>query len=357
MDKIKISFVGDISITGKAEEYILDKNNKYGEEFLSMFNDSDLIVVNLESPITKSEIKTKKKPYIFKSSPEVLDIFDDRFVFCLANNHITDYDIEGLNDTKKELNSRGFSFCGAGNDFIEASQITFIKIKGKTFSLINAGDERYEIAKENCFGICPAKESLLLEKVRIAKFQSDFIIVSLHMGIEFLKLPSDYQIRISNKLLKEGANIILHHHSHCLSGYTLNNNNNVIFWGLGNFLFPYSAPVGFKKWYNTAIFNTFLDMRNLNIIDIEIKPKLINSIGIPEQIVNENHDNILTDILKSSRIINSGKLKIHRIVEIFTINYFIINIRNYLKLLKLIGLKKTIKSLINGIKAQLFRQT
>lgn len=52
MDKIKISFVGDISITGKAEKYILDKNNKYREEFLSMFDDSDLIVINLDYKFT-----------------------------------------------------------------------------------------------------------------------------------------------------------------------------------------------------------------------------------------------------------------------------------------------------------------
>lgn len=355
MNRIKLSFVGDISITGRAEEYVLNKNNKYREEFLSMFDDSNLILINLESPVTKSENKKKNKPYIFKSSPEILDIFDDRFIFCLANNHITDYGIEGLNDTINELKLRGFSYCGAGNDLGEASEIITKTINGKNISILNAGDERYEVASGNSYGICPANESLLLEKVRIAKLNSEFVIVSLHLGIEFLKFPSEYQISLSEKLLNQGANIVLHHHSHCLSGYTKYNNTNAVFWGLGNFVFPYSAPSGFKKWYNSAIFNILLNSNDMNISDIEIEPKLINDIGIPKRIDNEYEDKIRMDIAKTIDIIKSGKLKFRRISEMFTINYFLININNYIKLIKIIGFTKTIKSLIYGIQAQLFR--
>lgn len=49
---------------------------------------TDIVVANIEAPITNRVNIRENKRYNLKTGSEILDLFDSRFVLGLANNHI-----------------------------------------------------------------------------------------------------------------------------------------------------------------------------------------------------------------------------------------------------------------------------
>ena len=53
---MKISFTGDVSLTGKLKEAITNDSLKIDNEILEIFKNSDFNIVNLEGPSTNKEV-------------------------------------------------------------------------------------------------------------------------------------------------------------------------------------------------------------------------------------------------------------------------------------------------------------
>src|SRR5699024_11604911 len=67
------------------------------------------------------------------------------------------------------------------------------------------------------------------------------VIANVHWGIEYNKNPSKRQEDMAHAISDAGADVIVGHHPHVLSDIELYNNANneetVIFYSLGNFIF------------------------------------------------------------------------------------------------------------------------
>ena len=77
--------------------------------------------------------------------------------------------------------------------------------------------------------------------VRAARREADWVVVSLHWGLEYARTPVPRQTELSHLLAREGVDLILGHHPHVLEpveriGDTL------IFYSLGNLIFDSSLP-------------------------------------------------------------------------------------------------------------------
>lgn len=64
----------------------------------------------------------------------------------------------------------------------------------------------------------------------------DFIIVSLHWGLEYEAPPHPHQIETAHRLIDNGVDLIIGHHPHVIQGIE-KYRGKYIFYSLGNFLF------------------------------------------------------------------------------------------------------------------------
>ncbi|MBE0437773.1 MAG: CapA family protein, partial [Methylomicrobium sp.] len=197
-------------------------------------SNTPLIVANLEAPITDKELAIEKKPYLHKTSTATLALFDERFVLSLANNHIMDYGASGLNDTIDALNKAGIQYAGAGQNLDQAKTPCLLTVEGIRIAVICAADPRFYPATETSPGTCPAHQSLLVESIQSIKNQVDFVIVSVHMGLEYVSVPSFNQMNLTQACFDAGTNVVHFHHAHCLSG-AATNGKDMVFFGTGNY--------------------------------------------------------------------------------------------------------------------------
>ncbi len=240
-EPLNITAVGDIMLAGSGEKAY----KKYGYDYpfdltREILKQGDLVIGNLESPITTSAEKLITKTFRFKADPKAAEAIKNAGFthLSLANNHILDFGSRGLKDTIEILDSKAISHAGAGQDLFSArmsdvTSIRGIKIAFLAYSLTYpkeffAGAERA--------GTAPGYASLFTADIEQAKKNADCVIVSFHWGGEGLDKPKPYQVKIAHKAIDAGADIVIGHHPHVLQGVE-QYENGVIFYSLGNFTF------------------------------------------------------------------------------------------------------------------------
>ena len=82
-------------------------------------------------------------------------------------------------------------------------------------------------------------DTKLVELVKQAQSECDFLSVYLHWGVEYDAYPQAYQTKIAKDCFEAGANLVLGAHTHCLQGISYIDGKPV-FYSLGNFIFGQS---------------------------------------------------------------------------------------------------------------------
>lgn len=243
--KIKLCLIGDIfggdlyykNNFGIHTKYF-SKKAKGKIELNNFFKNQDIVLGNLESPFCKSEIISES----FLGSMRFLEFLkreNIKFV-TIANNHILDHGISKYEETKECLNLIGINFVGDSREYgsnFKIIEINNIKIGICGFSFINKDFIPFSYAQ---FDIKKIESTIN----KLKEYNSDFIIVSLHWGLEYINIPSLKQITDARKIVDMGANIIHCHHSHVILPYE-KYNSSIIFYGMGNFIMDMS-------WYPPA---------------------------------------------------------------------------------------------------------
>lgn len=321
------------------------------DRFLAPFANSDLVLCNFEAPLIVSEGSREDKKYNLMNSPECLEFFDDRFVLGLANNHIMDFGEPGFRRTILELTSRGLSYAGAGANIKEASRPVIITRSGYTIAIICAADPRFQPAGESTPGTMPAHPELLTEIIREAQERSDFIILSLHAGMEFTPVPTPFMMSLAELCLEAGAHIIQFHHTHCLSGFSWKKGKLVI-WGAGNYAFPYIIPRGFSPWFESAVWVVAIDsQRQMN--DARIIPIKIEGDGLPVVAQGSLAEGIEARIKKYSLRINSGRsMYFWRLLAVLNPVYLWLALNHFGGMMRRAGMGSVFRYLISALKFQ-----
>jgi hypothetical protein len=225
----KILFVGDTLLwTSNKSDPI-----RHAEQ---VWSEHDLIVVNLENPITQNCRPPEVKAAILHSSPSVikwLQRFRDKVVVSLANNHILDCGLSGLTDTKKHLEEAGIRYCPLD----EPLSITLSGLKVSIYSL--------HIGIDNEFQQSFLSDNNLLKKTFLA---DEYQIAFCHWGDEYMLLPSPNVVNTSDRLRRLGFRVIVGHHSHSAQGVFLDSEGRLTAYSLGNFNFPDSLWAEDPQW-------------------------------------------------------------------------------------------------------------
>lgn len=154
MKTIKLSVFGDICIPNQ-----LKKNTPLivDESLSKIISNKDLVIGNLECPVTDSKYALEKNGPCLKSSLFLLEYLKKIGInlVTLANNHIMDFGSEGLKDTLN--NCKSFKIQTTGANFKkETAKEPFIFRKGDfSIGIINSAEIEFSAASLNTPGANP----------------------------------------------------------------------------------------------------------------------------------------------------------------------------------------------------------
>lgn len=285
-EEVSLVAVGDISYS-RGVERIVKKQNDINYPFLKILDylkSADLVFGNLETSITPgSEIPDFEM--IFRSNPGTEQALKQAgfSVLSLANNHTPNFGEKGLKDTFNFLENAGIKYVGAGQNEQEAYQPVYIEEKGTEFAFLAYNDtdvvQTYYEASANRAGTAFMRIDKMTEAVKEAKQKADFVIVSMHAGIEYAGKPNNSQINFAHAAIDAGADLVIGHHPHVVQ--TLEKyKGNYIFYSLGNFVFDQPQSQATKEGLIIKVYFTKDGIRKISPLPIVMEnlaqPRMAN---------------------------------------------------------------------------------
>ena len=241
---IKITIGGDFCVTSSFTSADL-----FNKEIIDLFENSDINVINMECPVieTGTQEKIKKNGPHLCTNDKVYNLLRKINIHAvtLANNHILDYGHNGLISTIKGCVKNGILTTGAGKNVKEASQPVIVEKKGIRIALVNFCEHEFSIATKNRAGANPLDLIDNLKEIKNARTLADFVFVVIHGGHEHYNLPSPRMVKQYRFFAENGADAVIGHHTHCISGFETHKGV-PIFYSLGNLLF--TMPYNNESW-------------------------------------------------------------------------------------------------------------
>ena len=223
---------------------------------VTLFQGNDVNFVNLECALTESDKSIEKFGPPLKASLNTAETLKNIGVNCcgLSNNHIFDYGIQGVLDTMKALDEAGIAYTGFGRDYEDSRKDMIYEIDGEKLAIIAVCEHEYSYALEDRMGSRPYDEYDTMEDICKAKEICDRVIVIYHGGKEHCQYPSPRLRKLCHAMVKNGADVVLCQHSHCIGCYEAFQDGHILY-GQGNFHFvkPGFISPELEKTWNSSL--------------------------------------------------------------------------------------------------------
>lgn len=238
---MKVIFLGDISLN--------DEYTKLHEEGLNPFSilntylsQGKFVIGNLEC-ITKGENGENelKRPRL-TTSVETLNYLNkiNLSLACLAHNHVYDHLEDGFLKTIRFLDSHNIKYMGASSDFTKVDLPVVMEHSDIKIGILNfvTNDTNPDLPPESGIYLNIYNDEKAIRNISALKPCVDYVIVILHWGgrVEGGYYPDRYQPIIARKLIDNGADLIIGHHSHTFQPFEIYRGKHILY-SLGNFCF------------------------------------------------------------------------------------------------------------------------
>lgn len=258
---MKILFCGDIMPGG-----VLPYQERYISPELQAYLDSfDIRIGTLEAAIGTDlafdPVKMEgRKNIIYARNEDFFRVKEMGFdIVSLANNHVWDLGREGLENTIRILRENGIRYCGAGMDLEEASRPAVIEKDGVRIAILaycmygNPWLGYVERAGKEKAGVNPLDMNKVIQDIRKAKREFNFVFVMPHWGKEYQYHPLPECVQMAKQMVEAGADAVLGSHPHQIQPL-VRYKGVPICYSMGNFLFPdfYMYPPR-PIWYPASI--------------------------------------------------------------------------------------------------------
>jgi len=236
-NKIKILFVGDMMF----DRWIRQSIEKKGVDYIfsgvdGILKDSDLVVGNLEGPITSSDSVSvgseigSRENYVFTFPKETAQNISNKNIKLvnLGNNHILNFKEDGANEARKYL--------------AEANVKYFGNVGEKERRFFIADFKGFKVGFVNFNQFMGDGKQAALDDLREVRRKSDFVIVYTHWGKEFKTQSDEKERQLAHEFVDAGADLVIGTHPHVIQE-SEEYKGKKIYYSLGNFLFDqYFSP-------------------------------------------------------------------------------------------------------------------
>lgn len=228
---VRILFGGDMMFDRHIRE-LADRNGGYDflfENIDERLRSEDIVVANLEGPITSQPSKSvgskmgEARNYSFTFDPSITGVLKKHNIQIvnIGNNHIMNFDKEGLAETRKYLQEAGVGYFGDPRD---ASHRWIVQeIKGLKVAFVNYNQ------------FATGSQEFALEDISIARQQADVVVVYTHWGTEYVP-ANERQKQLAHAFIDAGADAVIGSHPHVVQEVEEYKEKR-IYYSLGNFIF------------------------------------------------------------------------------------------------------------------------
>ena len=187
----------------------------------------DLVVGNLEGPITDSDYVNPGTAMRFNFDPEVAPLLAEVgfTTLSMANNHTYDQGTDGLQQTHSYLEAVGIE--AFGHPDIPNGEWSFITYDFDTISIGFLGLND---------AVFPLDEAAALAEIQVLDSQVDFLIIGVHWGAEYESTARSSITELAHAMVDAGADFIWGHHPHVVQNDEVYKDA-PIYYSLGNFVF------------------------------------------------------------------------------------------------------------------------
>ena len=263
---VTIAAVGDVLPHGPLKESAA-KHNLVGSDGVSTnhagydtlfdrakvgFTDADISFANLESPIAPKN-DHGSRPFVFNAPVDLLGglTFFGADVLSAANNHAYDQGRAAFSETQDNLDAAGFISVGVGRNQAEAYTAKVIEKNGLKICflgqarLLNGNLQPKSDKDPQLFFVPYGKEGVdakkkAIEAIKEAKKGCDFLLMSIHWGVEYELVPHGDDQVWAKAQLDAGVDGILGHHPHVLQPLeeytTKDGRKTFVAFSMGNFV-------------------------------------------------------------------------------------------------------------------------
>lgn len=235
---MQIAFAGDVYVPHR-----MTTLPKIGPTLQAILRRCDAVVVNFEAPLdigasAKSGFKTGPA---LRQNPGTLRYLAGAGVTAvgLANNHAADFGEETLQQTAEAADALGLQITGLW----QAAQLRTVELRadGLSARILAFAEQEWsgDATDRTRIAVLDLVEAAGL--IEAAKQQANAVVVTLHGNNEHSPLPNPAFARQARFLIDCGADAVIAHHAHRISGTEIYRGR-PIFYGLGNFQFCTPAP-------------------------------------------------------------------------------------------------------------------
>ncbi len=231
---------------------------------------ADLASVNLETPLSDKPLDDPLPKSVTFYSPtalgEALQWAGVDYV-ALGNNHLFDFQDEGMDATFAALDELGLHYSGGGHDDESARKPALLDIDDSPYAFLSYVGWRgtfspNQVAESGKGGAAFGDAAIVANDV--ARVPEGFVsVVQMHAGLEYAAVPSLSEQTTYHGAVEAGADIVIGHHSHVLQGFDIVDDR-LIAYSLGNFLFDqyiYSTQL-------SALLFVFMDGESLHRAEV-----------------------------------------------------------------------------------------
>jgi poly-gamma-glutamate synthesis protein (capsule biosynthesis protein) len=249
---VTLAFVGDVMLGRAVNETIPARPPEaFWGDVLPVLRAADAVFANLECTITEHQRRwsLRRKMFHFRADPAAADVLaaaNVRFV-SLANNHVLDFEEQGLRDTLRHLDAAGIAHAGAGRDLEEATRPAMVDVGGFKVGVISLTDN------EPLFAAKPGRPGTYYTEIRadpetldpiaeraahLRAEGADLVVVSAHWGPNMVANPRPRFQSFARAVLEAGVDLFHGHSAHVFQGVELKNEG-LILYDTGDFLDDY----------------------------------------------------------------------------------------------------------------------
>ncbi len=227
-----------------------DARTLFGDKVCQLFETADYSIVNLEGPLTDASVGQCKIGPVIKAEKETVRGLQALKVkaVALANNHITDYLQQGIEDTISVLKESGIEYVGVIHDPDKSREDSYLSVTDGQHKvcIYNVSETFYNRPDKDHLGANIYDEWVVLNDIKELKQRHDYLIVIYHGGSEYFPYPTPQTRKRFYRMADCGADFITAQHTHCI-GCEEWYNGSYLLYGQGNFLFSKHMVKPMKK--------------------------------------------------------------------------------------------------------------
>lgn len=243
---VRLAFVGDVSfgdclfcqgmgIRSLARQHPPDHFFKEAAEYLRQ---ADIAFCNLETVLSRNGEDARRLESVeMRGDPERIESLKIAGFTAvnLANNHTMQHGPRAFQETVEILRASSIAVIGLRSKGYWHCKPVVIEKRHKKLGILGYSFEHFQgVSKDLCYA--DGNTEKILADIGQLRNLVDFLVVSLHWGLEFMDYPSEEAIQLAHAMIDAGADAIIGHHPHVLQGIEVYKNR-IIAYSLGNFLF------------------------------------------------------------------------------------------------------------------------